>query len=76
MEKVRPWCGQPSDRGWLKNRIEHINQNANFIYCDVSISTRDLCQKKLFNSSSGSCHGSDVTWQQIGGTCQDTECKK
>ena len=20
MEKVRPWCGQPSDRGWLKNR--------------------------------------------------------
>jgi len=22
MEKVRPWCGQPSDRGRLKNRIE------------------------------------------------------
>jgi len=21
-EKLRPWCGQPSDRGWLKNRIE------------------------------------------------------
>ena len=21
MEKVRPWCGQPSDRGQLKNRI-------------------------------------------------------
>jgi len=20
MEKVRPQCGQPSDRGWLKNR--------------------------------------------------------
>ena len=20
MEKVRPWCGQRSDRGWLKNR--------------------------------------------------------
>ena len=20
MEKVRPWCGQPSDRWWLKNR--------------------------------------------------------
>ena len=20
MEKVRPWCGQPSDQGWLKNR--------------------------------------------------------
>ena len=22
MEKVRPWCGQPSDRGGLKNRTE------------------------------------------------------
>ena len=23
MEKVRPWCGQPSDRGRLKNRTVH-----------------------------------------------------
>jgi len=23
MENVRPWCGQPSDRGRLKNRTEH-----------------------------------------------------
>jgi len=23
MEKVRSWCGQPSDRGQLKNRTEH-----------------------------------------------------
>jgi len=23
MEKVRPWCGQPSDRGRLKNRTEY-----------------------------------------------------
>jgi len=22
MEEVRPWCGQPSDRGRLKNRTE------------------------------------------------------
>jgi len=22
MEKVRPWCGQPSDRGRLKNKTE------------------------------------------------------
>ena len=28
MEKVRPWCGQPSDRGRLKNRAEHV-------YCGV-----------------------------------------
>jgi len=25
MEKVRPWCGQPSDRGRLKNRKEQNN---------------------------------------------------
>jgi len=24
MEKVRPWYGQPSNRGWLKNRTEQI----------------------------------------------------
>ena len=23
MEKVRPWYGQPSDRGRLRNRTEH-----------------------------------------------------
>jgi len=23
MLKVRPWCGQPSDQGRLKNRTEH-----------------------------------------------------
>ena len=29
MEKVRLWCGQPSDRGRLKNRTEQsINQNS------------------------------------------------
>jgi len=22
MEKVHPWCGQPSDQGWLKNRTK------------------------------------------------------
>ena len=22
MEKVRPWCGQPSDRGRLRNKTE------------------------------------------------------
>jgi len=24
MEKVRPWCGQPSDRGRLRNRTEQM----------------------------------------------------
>ena len=26
MEKVRPWYGQPSDRGQLKNRTKHLTQ--------------------------------------------------
>jgi len=28
MEKVRPWCGQPLDRGWLRNRTEQILHQA------------------------------------------------
>ena len=32
MEKVRPWCGQPSDRGRLKNRTEQkLTILANFL---------------------------------------------
>ena len=40
----------------------------NFIFLVVSISIWDLRQK-LFNFYSGSCRGSDVTWQEIGCTC-------
>ena len=47
----------------------NINHNQNFIYLDVLISVRDLHQKKSFSSSSVSCHGSDVTWQEISRTC-------
>ena len=28
MEKVRPWCGQPSDRGRLRNRTELLMARA------------------------------------------------
>ena len=31
MEKVRPWCGQPSDRGQLKNGTEQL-----LYYCEHS----------------------------------------
>jgi len=31
MEKVRPWCGQPSGRGRLKNRTEEIRPIRNDI---------------------------------------------
>ena len=45
MEKVRPWCGQPSDRGRLKNR----NRNSRYSYvierpvdnaCELAASVR------------------------------------
>ena len=53
-----------------KHLYKHcINLNRTLFTFGVSISIRDLRQKKLFNSSSGSCHGSDVTWQEIGRAC-------
>jgi len=30
MEKVRPWCGHPSDRGRLKNRTVRFSQGSTF----------------------------------------------
>ena len=30
IEKVRPWCGQPSDQGRLKNRTEGRRKSRNF----------------------------------------------
>ena len=30
--KVRPWCGQPSDRGRLKNRTEQHKRNSGYIF--------------------------------------------
>jgi len=32
MEKVRPWCGQPSDRGRLKNRTAQLELVDKFCY--------------------------------------------
>jgi len=36
MEKVRPWCGQPSDRGRLRNRTEHETGTARFTISEVA----------------------------------------
>ena len=32
MEKVRPWCGQPLDRGRLKNRTARLELVDKFCY--------------------------------------------
>jgi len=46
MEKVRSWCGQPSDRGWLKNRTE---QNPSLVF---SVSDNP---KRLWQTVDNSC---------------------
>jgi len=43
MEKVRPWCGQPSDRRRLQNRTEtrtqtRYSENVSFDDCGLFIS--------------------------------------
>jgi len=35
MKKVRPWCGQPSDQGRLKNRTGTTQVKQRQTYCDV-----------------------------------------
>ena len=45
MEKVRPWCGQPSDRGRLKNRTEQRFFDRSRQYClmmNDTLSSRDI----------------------------------
>ena len=38
MEKVRPWCGQPSDRGRLKNRTD-----GGAFQTFITLSTKNFC---------------------------------
>ena len=38
MEKVRPWCGQPSDRGGLKNRTVQRRVAATYVAEFVEVS--------------------------------------
>ena len=40
MEKVRPWCGQPSDRGRLKNRTEQNSVGVEATGCEQLAQSR------------------------------------
>ena len=40
MEKVRPWCGQPSDRGRLRNRTEQVSMKLFKTYDINTVKTR------------------------------------
>jgi len=50
MEKVRPWCGQPSDRGRLRNRTEQILYNGRPYPPNLPIPTSDLDFHLIYNS--------------------------
>ena len=60
MEKVRPWCGRPSDQGRLKNRL------LSAVYTDtqtIRCSNRPhLCMYRII-----SCSCAVVTWSCAGG---------
>jgi len=53
----------------------HITENAitstqpTFILLTFRSLSETFIRRSLFNSSSGSCHDSDATWQEIGRTC-------
>jgi len=54
---------------WLLLYKHYSNHNQTLFTLTFRSPPRDLREKKLFSSSSSSCHGSDVTWQEIGRMC-------
>jgi len=65
MEKVCPWCGQPSDRGWLKNRTESKSvvhsDTATVFKSRLQTFTTHYIQKELYYVRS-------VVWPTLGPT--------
>jgi len=53
MEKVRPWCGQPSDRGRLKNRTEQSTSRKQYT---ISEEKRNLEKNKDKTTLWIKCH--------------------
>ena len=49
--------------------INYFTFQSDIIYLEISNSIRDYVRRSLFSSSSGSCHDSDVMWQEIGRMC-------
>jgi len=68
MEKVRPWCGQPSDRGRLKNRTDMDTEKQTggcFVMRprsprgrntnnSVTVTVTRVCMQTLFTSNTAS----------------------
>jgi len=58
MEKVRPYCGQPSDRGQLKNRTEQNNcGTVQMVRCDGPIRTD--AEQRRDDDDDGKCRQGD-----------------
>ena len=54
MEKVRQWCGQPSDRGRLKNRNRNRSPDAYIVYArlygaKMAVNDATLSEEKVPN---------------------------
>ena len=48
MEKVRAWCGQPSDRGRLKNRTERSCSGACWYWTGTCTEVSRALQQSVF----------------------------
>jgi len=58
LEKVRPWCGQPSDRGRLKNRTEQ----SDLLVAEHVVAKLRCPQELTARSSHIVCCGFIVCW--------------
>jgi len=52
----------------LLKKVPNLQHNQHF-YLDIWSLSETFIRRSLFNSSSGSCHDSDATWQEIGRMC-------
>ena len=66
MEKVRPWCGQPSDRVWLKNRTVTVQYFGTWPgpCCSMYVMCRCLCLVVRWYSVKHKAEASEVKWNE------------
>jgi len=64
MEKVRPWCGQPPDRAWLKNRTEPAEMRSR-VYVTVGRPSVRLSHRSTAATAAGGFSTERRRLQQI-----------
>ena len=63
MEKVRPWCGQPSDRGRLKNRTDNHSYTHTHPFNGPFFGTTQVSQYQKGKSNLDFTEARDSEWQ-------------